>query len=229
MTDGPAMATHALVRHQQQPSYSAVMELVGSPVPALVSPVWLLGCMEAGRLLDPGSHPLLRPLPAPGVPGGDAVHASLTGYAGAARGITLCLLRCAGFRASKAMQVSAATHLLASERGQQSGSGTQPAQISKLGVARSHGIAVVGLAWLLACLQNWTVVPPGLFRVLGSPTGRDVAAGGTPHAPPLSVHLSTPPNTAAHLIPAPTPPAPHTQATCARGTRTRAWRTSCRN
>ncbi|KAL6782513.1 hypothetical protein ACKKBG_A07070 [Auxenochlorella protothecoides x Auxenochlorella symbiontica] len=147
-----AAATHAILRHCQQESWLE-LEACAHDRPVAVSLVWILACVEEGRLLPvpPGDKTsLLRPLPSAALPGAGAVTASLTGFCGAHRCLALALLRCAGFSASKAMQVSTTTHLLATWD-----EGSAPS--TKLDVARSHGIAVVGLPWLLRCLAGWAL------------------------------------------------------------------------
>ncbi|RMZ53904.1 hypothetical protein APUTEX25_004747, partial [Auxenochlorella protothecoides] len=147
-----AAATHAILRHRQQESWLE-LEACAHDRPVAVSLVWILACVEEGRLLPvpPGDKTsLLRPLPSAALPGAGAVTASLTGFCGAHRCLALALLRCAGFSASKAMQVSTTTHLLATWD-----EGSAPS--TKLDVARSHGIAVVGLPWLLRCLAGWAL------------------------------------------------------------------------
>lgn len=100
------------------PSYAVLQRLRQLPdahtsAPELCSPLWACACLEAGKLLPVGAHPLYQPLPAAQPPpGAQATKVCISGFTQLRRFLVLGLLEALGVDFSKQMNKARPPHFL---------------------------------------------------------------------------------------------------------------------
>lgn len=148
-------ATHIIVHHKEEASGGFVPPSTMQPLSC--GPLWLFASAEAGEWVDPTSHPMYMPFQSAPVKGAAAFGSGTitqTGFAGWQRKLVPTLLYCANLPYCR--------HLIHSETPQKTCiviAEDVDAMTAKTVAAKSAGIPIVNLKWLLDSLEEWCIQP----------------------------------------------------------------------